>query len=283
MHAQVELPYVLVLGQFGGRLVHDDGARLDDVAVVGQGECEGGVLLDEEHGRPLAVDLGDELPDLAHEAGGETQAGLVEEEVTGAGHERPAHGQHLLLATRQEAGPGFAAGCEDREEAVDPLEGLLHAPLVGMSPKTEILLHGQLGQDAPALHDLGQAPGDDAGRVETVDPLVVEADLAFGDAPPVDGQEPRDGAQERGLARPVGAEQGHDPAFRQAQADPTQDEDRIVVDDLEVLDGQHRDEPPLSDPLGFGVDDPYVVARDLRGDATYGREWPSVTDDTRRV
>src|SRR5258706_16130931 len=67
---QVELSHVGVAAQGGGRTVEDDPAVLHDVAGVGDGQRDLGVLLHEQGGgAPLGVDLLDDREDLAHQQG----------------------------------------------------------------------------------------------------------------------------------------------------------------------------------------------------------------------
>ena len=48
------------------------------------------------------------------------------------------------------------------------------------------------------------------------------------------------GPDHGGLAGSVGAEEGDDAPLRDLEADPLEHEDDVLVDDLEVLDSEHR-------------------------------------------
>jgi hypothetical protein len=73
-----------------------------------------------------------------------------------------------------------------------------------------------------------------------VDAVPVEGHLAFGDLALVDVEEAGDGPEQRGLARPVGAQQGDDLAFGHVEGHTPEHEDDVVVHDLEVADGEHQ-------------------------------------------
>ena len=62
-----------------------------------------GVLLDEQDGGALLVDLGDDREDLRDEHRGEPHRRLVEQQHARARHERAADREHLLLATGERA------------------------------------------------------------------------------------------------------------------------------------------------------------------------------------
>src|SRR3954464_5832941 len=55
--AEIGLPHVVVAEQPVGLVLHHDVPGLDDVSAIGDPERHVGVLLDEEHGRALVVDL----------------------------------------------------------------------------------------------------------------------------------------------------------------------------------------------------------------------------------
>jgi hypothetical protein len=240
VQAEVELAHVLVLGQHRRRLVEDELADLHHVAVAGDGQGHAGVLLDQQHGRALAVDLQDEVADLGHDQGGQAEAGLVQQQVTGAGHERPADGQHLLLPAREVPRDLPPPLPQQREQPVHPVKALGQLLGLGVPADAEVLLHRQLGEHPAALHHLADPGPDDRRGVELVDAPSVQLDPALGDLTPVQAEQPGHGPQGGGLAGAVGAEKGHDGAVGHREADPLEDQQDVVVDDLQVRDGEHR-------------------------------------------
>ena len=123
-------------------------ADVEDVGQVGDAEGHGRVLLHQQHRRALPVDLGDDLADLADDARREAERRLVEQQQLRAGHQRPADGQHLLLAAGQQAAALGAALLEDREQLEDPLLGLGLGGLVPAAHAAgpQVLLHASAGR-----------------------------------------------------------------------------------------------------------------------------------------
>jgi hypothetical protein len=237
---EVELLDVVVLAQELGVLVHHDLAGLHHVAVGGDRQRHVGVLLDEQDRGALLVDLDDHVPDLLHDQRREAERGLVEQQVARLGHQRAPEGEHLLLAAGEVAGELLAALGEAREEGVDAVEVVPQVAAVGgVAPDAQVLVHVELPEDPPALHDLGDPGTHRLRRVEPVDRFAVEGDGALGDLATVDVEQPRDGPQHRGLPGAVGAEQRHDGVVGHLDADALEHEDDVLVDDLEVLDGEH--------------------------------------------
>src|SRR5262245_65859298 len=99
-HPKITRLHLLVGEELRGAGGVDDLAAAQDVGAVGHGEGEREVLLHEEDGEPLTLELADHPPDLAHEEGGQALRGLVEEEQVWIAHEGAPDGQHLLLAAR---------------------------------------------------------------------------------------------------------------------------------------------------------------------------------------
>src|ERR687886_195096 len=97
--AQIRFAHLRVFAQLlgGGRLY--DSAGLEDVAVGGDLQGDVGVLLDEQDGRALFVDLLDGMEDSLHQHRREAHRGLVQEEELRAAHEGAANGEHLLFTT----------------------------------------------------------------------------------------------------------------------------------------------------------------------------------------
>src|SRR6266511_1597722 len=237
--AEVELPDVLVLAELVGRAIHDQLADLHHVAVRGDGEGHVCVLLDQEDRHTPAVDLHQEVPGPLHGDGSEPQARLVEQQVPRVGHQGPADGEHLLLTSGQVSRHGPPALPEEREQVVDAVEPLPHPRAVGVGADPKVLLHGELGEDPPALHHLRDPRTHDGGGVQPVDALPVDRDAALGDLAAMDGQQARDGPKGGGLAGAVRPEQRDDRATGDREADPAQDPQDVVVHDLGVLYGKH--------------------------------------------
>src|SRR5437763_5078455 len=132
-----------------GRAFLDDAPGLQYVAAIGHGECLGGVLLDQQDGRALAVDVTNDVEDLVDEDGCQSERRLVEEQHLGLGHQPAGDGQHLLLAAGERAADLVEALADPREErqhvfqvAADPVP-----ILTPVGPQAEIV------SDAHAVED----------------------------------------------------------------------------------------------------------------------------------
>src|SRR5437870_3201290 len=109
----------------------DDAARLEDVAAMGKHQRGLDVLLHEEDGHATPVDLAQHTQDRLHDARGQAERRLVEDEQARGRHQRATDGDHLLLAARERTHELAAALAQDREDRVDLLQSL-HAAGVGM-------------------------------------------------------------------------------------------------------------------------------------------------------
>src|SRR3546814_5992024 len=100
-----------------------------------------------------------DVADLLDDERGQSERWLVEEQDLRLGHQRPPDGHHLLLAAREVAGGVAAAALQHREEVHHAVVGLVDPLLVppGEGAGAEVLVDGELGEDPPALHHLGQA------------------------------------------------------------------------------------------------------------------------------
>ena len=170
---EVELLDVLVLGDARAVAVEHHAAVLHDVGVLGDAERHRGVLLGQQHGEPLfPVQPAHDLEDLGHQHGREAHRRLVEEHEPGMRHERPADGEHLLLAARDIARVAAPALAQAREVLVHQLEV---APqrrrpfALRVGAREEVLLHRQVLEDVAPLHDL-----DDAARDHLIGVLPVD-------------------------------------------------------------------------------------------------------------
>src|ERR1700693_4404278 len=75
--AQVRFFDLRVGGDFGGGALQADRSRLEDVGAIGVLQGRVGVLLDEEHGSSLPVNLLDRLADRVDEDRSESERRLV--------------------------------------------------------------------------------------------------------------------------------------------------------------------------------------------------------------
>src|SRR5207244_12888491 len=151
--AQVGAPDVLVAEQLLAAADERHAAVLQHVPAAGEGQRLARVLLDQQHGRPGAIDLADDMEDLLDDQGGQTERGLVQHQELRQRHERAADGQHLLLAARK--GPGRLGHplAEPWKQREDSLEAVGPAGLPGrdVGAKLEVLAHGGAGNDLATL------------------------------------------------------------------------------------------------------------------------------------
>src|SRR5207302_10118122 len=78
--AQVCFAHAVVCQELGSRARRDDVAGFHHVAAVGVLQGESGVLLDEQDGHTLIMQLLDDSENIAHDERREAQARLVEQE-----------------------------------------------------------------------------------------------------------------------------------------------------------------------------------------------------------
>ena len=112
--------------------------------------------------------------------------------------------------------------------------------LAGMGAGDQVFLDRQILEDPPALEYLGDAALDDIVRRQPVDPLPVEFDRALGDLAALGAQQAGYRLQGRRLAGAVGAEEGGDASLLGTQRHAFQHQDHAVIDDLDVVERQHR-------------------------------------------
>ncbi|BFO18838.1 hypothetical protein SHKM778_52260 [Streptomyces sp. KM77-8] len=171
--AQIEAAYGVGAGEFTGGAFEAGLADLEDMGVVGEGERHAGVLLDEEDGGALGIDLADHLGDTVHHLRGEAQGGLVEEQQARGGHQGAADGEHLLLAAGEQARCLVGAFGEAREEGEDAVAGLPDLGGTGAAAEAEaagaeVLVDGEAGEHASSLGYLDDSGADRGDRVPAV-------------------------------------------------------------------------------------------------------------------
>ena len=240
--AQVEPLHVLARGQLGGGPRERDPADLEHRGVVGHRQRHRGVLLDEHDRGALRVDLADHPADARDHLRGEPERRLVEQQQARARHEGAADREHLLLAAGQQARPLARALGEHGEQLVHPLAGPPCAPRRDRAPRPPARRFSSTvmpGEDLPALGHGDDAAADDQRRVEPVDAVAVEGDLARGHRAPVQPEGARHRAQERGLARAVAAEHREHAVSGDGDGDVLQRADRASVPHRQPADLEH--------------------------------------------
>ncbi len=208
-NGQVRLPEILVLEQVSGLALEDDTTGREHVAAIGDRERHIRVLLDHEHRDAGLVHLLDDLEAPLHQDGRETHRRLVHQQQPRLRHERPAHGDHLLLAAGERPRELRAPLVEEREERVHALELLPEVrPWAQVRPHLEVLEHRHRAEQAPILrHDREPAP-DPVRRRHPRDVLAREPHRAR--ARP---DEAEDRLQRRRLPRRVPAEEADELAL----------------------------------------------------------------------
>src|SRR5215216_6651819 len=210
--AEIELLDIAVLAQPLGRAVEHDAAVFHDIGIVGDLKRERRALLDEQDGQPkLAPDVDQSAQQVLHHHRREAERQLVHQQQFGPADEGAGNGEHLPLATRQQAtDAGLEIGEPGKElehqSFIPPPLGEAHAG----GRRAEIFRHREVGKHLVALGDQDDAAPADLVRHPVFDPLALERDAAVGDARIVDAEEAGYRAQRRGLAGPIGAEQGDD-------------------------------------------------------------------------
>ena len=128
-----------------------DAAAGEDVDPIRHLGGERHVLLDEEDREPLAPELVERFRHLAHHQRSKAFGRLVHEEQVGVRHQRPADGEHLLLAAGERIARVRLARREAGEEGEDALQVPAFLPV--RARHSEILEHRERREDAPALRD----------------------------------------------------------------------------------------------------------------------------------
>ena len=137
---------------------------------------------------------------------------LVDQQQLRPAHQRAGDRQHLPLA----AGEKTADARTQFGEAWKEMIGLLvqTPPLrrIGGARhrRSEVLRHRKIGEHLLAFGHQHDAAAGDLVRRAVFDPRACECNRSLGDAGVVDAEKSRNGAQCRGLAGAVGAEQSDD-------------------------------------------------------------------------
>ena len=198
-------------GQLVGRAREPHRPGLHHVDAVGHRHGDVHRLLDEQDGRARLAHRLDGAEQLLDDDRREPERQLVDQEQLGAGDGGHGERQHLLLAAREVAGPLVAAGGQGREGGQRLLDhvGVALAPAPALpGGGAQVVLDAQVGEDPLAAGHLGDAEAGDLVGRQVGDVAPVEDDGAV-----IGLDDAADGPQQRRLAGPVRAEEGHDLAL----------------------------------------------------------------------
>ena len=232
---EIGLPHAVVVQERGAGAGERDAAVLQHVSLAGELERDRHVLLDQHAGEPVAVQVTHGLQDALHDGGRQAQRGLVEHDELGRAHQTAADGEHLLLAARQRAGGLRAALGQHREQRIDPLQ---IARAVGAGARQhgahpQVLGDRERGENLAPFRHLAEAKLADLVARPAGNVLPAIEDTAARGL-----EHAGDGADERGLAGAVGADDGRDRALLDCERDAVE-RLGVAVEDVEVFDRQH--------------------------------------------
>src|SRR5262249_38226676 len=99
--AQVGLAHQAAAQEVVGPSMEHDQSCLNHIAAVGDPKRHAGVLLHEKYRRPLLADVADRLKNCLNQDWRKAHGRLIEQQQFWAGHQRPSHREHLLLAASE--------------------------------------------------------------------------------------------------------------------------------------------------------------------------------------
>src|SRR3546814_10314280 len=144
------------------------------------------VLLHQNDGESLLLQLRDRPADLLDDDRGEALGRLVEQQQPGAGAQDAADRQHLLLAAGELGALAGAALLQVREQLVNLLDR--EAALAHPRREHQVLLDRETGEDTALLRAVGDAAAGDGARRQADEFLAFEDDRPL--APGQDAHDP---------------------------------------------------------------------------------------------
>ena len=127
-----------------------------DVAAVGDAEREADVLLDHQHAcARLVRNFADDREHALDDDRCKTEAHFVDQQHLWLGGKAAGHGEHLLLATRQQA----RTTVDERPQCREHCEGVFHGCrtlcAVGCEPESQVLLNGEVEEERAVFGHVG--------------------------------------------------------------------------------------------------------------------------------
>ena len=171
------------------------------------------------------MQLLDDAENLIHQNRGQAHGGLIQHQELGPAHQRPRHGQHLLLAAGEGAGnllfPLPEAG-KALEHFLDRAGDFLLGPAVGAH--FQVFPDGHLLEDPAALRAEAEPLIDHPGSARSAHGHAVQGNGALPGP-----EQAGDGVEGRGFPGAVGTDQGHDFPLMHLQGDSLDGVNRAVV------------------------------------------------------
>ncbi len=112
------------------------------------------------------------------------------------------------------------------------------AVAAGVGPGQQVLFDGEVLEAAATFHHLDNAAFDQLVRARLVDPFAAILDGALGDVPALRPEQIGDRLQSGRFAGTVGPEEGDDAPLGYLEGYALQHQDDVIVDHLDVVDGE---------------------------------------------
>src|SRR5262249_1255135 len=204
---QIGAPDVLVAQQLLPAPREHHASVLQHVAALREGQGLPRVLLDQQHRRPGAIDLGDDPEDLLHDQWRQPERRLIQHQDARQRHQGPSNREHLLLTTRQRPRGLSAPLTQDRKQRQDTIETLrtLRFRPRGVRAELEVLPNGEARKDLAPLRNLDNTPLHHCVTRQPIRPDVLQQDLACAQT-----HQARDRPQHGRLPGSVRADDGQD-------------------------------------------------------------------------
>ena len=215
--AEIDLVHFRVLAHLGRRPVHDHAPLVHHRDAVGEGEDAVDVVLDQQDGHPLAEpaqqrgdplalgcgEAGERLVEQQHAGAGRQRQPQLEQPLAAIGEARDGHGLEAFEAEESNQRAGLLVHpCEVRERAP-----AVEAPRIArLDGQAQVLEERERGEEIGDLKRTCDAAAHDALGGQAVDAPAVEENLAA-----VGREHARDGIEERGLSRAIGADERVEP------------------------------------------------------------------------